>query len=294
MLVIVSGLRSDPGVRSQGARWLERIRPRPEAEVVLVCLPFAGGSPETYAPWASHLPSWVELCAVSLPGHDTRRHEPPLRRMEAVIQALVDALEAEVTRPYAVFGHSMGGLMALECCREVRRRGLPHPGLLLVSSSLPPREAARRKRPRSRALLRQELWASVARTRGQDPSSPPPPGAGSWLDLVLPAYEADMELLASYRYTTEAPLAVPLQIFGGSHDPQVPPDRLGGWVEEAERSDPPQLLPGGHFYLVDQREALLRRVCRGLQSVRVVSPKEDGLRSAAVPAWSYLPVRASR
>ncbi|MEO8033728.1 MAG: alpha/beta fold hydrolase, partial [Acidobacteriota bacterium] len=85
------------------------------------CLPYAGGGASAYRTWAAGLPSDIQLCAVQLPGRENRLGEPLYRSATDLVPALVSALRPFLDRPYAIFGHSMGGLLAFEAARQIRR-----------------------------------------------------------------------------------------------------------------------------------------------------------------------------
>jgi len=58
----------------------------------LFCLPYAGGGASTYRPWAASLPPDVQLCAVQLPGRESRLGGRPSTRVTDLVPRLVDGL----------------------------------------------------------------------------------------------------------------------------------------------------------------------------------------------------------
>ena len=93
-----------------------------DASVRLVCLPFAGGGSAPYYRWRRHVPAWIELAPVTLPGHDGRLAEPPLTDLRTLVELLVDDLQPTLDKPFVLLGHSMGAWLAFEMARELRRR----------------------------------------------------------------------------------------------------------------------------------------------------------------------------
>src|SRR6476469_5354227 len=104
-----------------GSWWTVPIR-RPSAELQLYCLPHAGGGASMLVPLAALLPEAIQLRAVLLPGREARFREPAHARMTSLVGALADALAPDPAERYALFGHSMGALVAYELARELRRR----------------------------------------------------------------------------------------------------------------------------------------------------------------------------
>ena len=133
------------------------LRPNSPAEMRLLCFPSAGGGVAQLYSWFQGLPSSVELCPIQLPGREERRREPPFRRMDVLVADVADALEPALNIPYALFGHSLGALVAFELARELRRRRLPPPARLFVSS-------------RGAPQLPPQKWP-IAQLRGNGPSA---------------------------------------------------------------------------------------------------------------------------
>ena len=72
-----------------------------------------------YVPWAASLPLQVELCAIQLPGRETRRNQPPHTSLAALVSELAADLEPMLDAPYSLFGHSLGALVSFELAREL-------------------------------------------------------------------------------------------------------------------------------------------------------------------------------
>ena len=79
------------------------------------------------------LPADVEACPVQLPGRGSRFREAPFRKVADLVPALAEGLLPLLDLPFALFGHSMGAVVAFELARELRRRRGREPVLLGVS-----------------------------------------------------------------------------------------------------------------------------------------------------------------
>jgi surfactin synthase thioesterase subunit len=91
----------------------------------LLCLHHAGGNGAFYLGWAADLTETCEVWTVNLPGRRGRVLEPLITDLDTLVAELADAAEALLDRPLAIFGHSMGALLAYEVARELRRRDAP-------------------------------------------------------------------------------------------------------------------------------------------------------------------------
>src|SRR4051794_9909349 len=108
--------------QAQRELWLRRFHPAPQAAARLVCLPHAGGSASYYHPLSAALSPAVEAVAVQYPGRQDRRSEPLVDDLLVLADRLADAL-ADEPGPLALFGHSMGAVLAFEVARRLEREG---------------------------------------------------------------------------------------------------------------------------------------------------------------------------
>ena len=101
--------------------WVERFSPRSEDRLRLFCFPYAGGGAAVFRQWPGLLPTGVEVCAVELPGRGRRFGEPLFKSLSLLVMELSSNLEPFFDRPFVFYGHSMGGLLAFELARSLRR-----------------------------------------------------------------------------------------------------------------------------------------------------------------------------
>ncbi len=118
--------------------YLIRPSPIPTAAVRLFCLPHAGAGASAYRGWAQDLGRDMDVCYVQLPGRENRFREPPFTSPESLVDAVATSLAPWVDRPYILYGHSFGGIVAFEVARELRRRGLGEPRHFFASASRAP------------------------------------------------------------------------------------------------------------------------------------------------------------
>ncbi|MGW7302667.1 thioesterase II family protein [Streptomyces sp. NPDC054829] len=239
--------------------WFGRWTPREQVSFRLFCLPYAGGAAAAYREWHALAPPHIQVCPLELPGRGSRFSEPPVSRLRPLVDGLAGAVEPYLGRPYAIFGHSMGGLLAFELTRTLRRRGRPLPAHLFVSGrsapdapqEFPPLEGAPDERVRERL---RELGGTPQEVL-DDPEL---------MDLVLPVLRADFSVLESYEYQEEPPLPVPLTVLGGTADTLVTPARLPGWRRQTSAGSRLRMLTGGHFFLHTTAPAIMSEISAAL------------------------------
>src|SRR2546421_377659 len=74
-----------------------------------------------------------------LRGRQDRRHEPFLTSIGAMADRVADLLRDKTDRPLALFGHSMGAMVAYETARRLERAGVPVAGLFVSGRRAPSR-----------------------------------------------------------------------------------------------------------------------------------------------------------
>lgn len=233
--------------------WLIRHVARSGANARLFCFPHAGVGASTYRLWGRALPESVEVVAVQLPGRENRLQEPAVPSIVDLVQGLLPALQPELDRPFAFFGHSMGAVLATETALALQTRGGPGPAHLFVSARRPP-HLPPIERP-FHALPDDAFLAEVQARYGGMP--PEILAEKDLLALLLPALRADIRALELHRPASSAQLACPLTVFGGTEDRLVPREHLDAWRGLTTGPFRLRLFPGGHFYLEPHRAELL-------------------------------------
>ncbi|MEO4048122.1 alpha/beta fold hydrolase [Pseudomonas sp. CAU 1711] len=223
------------------------------ARLRLYCFPYAGAGHTVYQHWCDRLGEGVEVALVKLPGRGARFNEPRAESLAELAEALAQAIAGgqSATQPFALFGHSMGALLAFETARALRGRGLA-PSALLVSARTAP--AAHGWRERVCDLPAAQFLEVIRGMNGLPQEVLDNP---EWLDLFLPIIRDDFALCEDYRYSAAPPLSCPIHVLAGQADAGVPVPLLAGWTEETTGDCRTWLFPGGHFYLFEQEAELL-------------------------------------
>jgi surfactin synthase thioesterase subunit/glycosyltransferase involved in cell wall biosynthesis len=245
--------------RAAANLWFPGAEPAPGSMLRLFAFPHAGGGVSAFHGWRSALAGSMVLCPVRLPGRESRGQEPPLASMEELIEALADAVEPYLDAPFAFFGHSMGAAVAFELARALRARCRSLPAALLVSGArapqfrlghVPPPE------PTESAFLEElKRLEGVPRQVLEN---------AELLRVALPSLKADAALYRRYAYVEGPPLSCPIRAYGGVEDPNVSREHLEAWAGQTEASFKLRMFAGGHFFLTQSREALLKELVRDL------------------------------
>lgn len=241
-----------PGITATD-RWFPFVRSRPGAEVRLFCFPYAGGGASIFRDWAGRLPGFVETWPIQLPGRETRFREPAFTRVQLLVEALAKSLRPKLDRPFAFFGHSLGGLVAFELSRKIKEYLGLQPSRLFVSGCEAPQ--TRSSGGAVHALPSDEFREELRRLNGT-------PLAvldnDELMELMLPTLRADFSLWETYAYTADAPLACPIIALGGLGDDLLSRQDLDAWRELTTGPFCLRMLPGDHFFLHSAQPLLLQ------------------------------------
>jgi len=225
--------------------------------MTLLCLPYAGASASVYASWRRLLPAWLKVQPVELPGRGSRMDDPFAENLNALAVQLAAELSAGLvlrSAPrYALFGHSLGGLIAYELAHALADQGVP--AALFVSGASAP---SQRDDQRYRALATNaQLRAELRRLNGMPDELLE---NTELMEMVLPVLAADFRLCASFIRRKRTPLSCPIHVFGGTHDPTVPASALAAWQRETVDEFSTEMFDGDHFFIRSHERALLHRL----------------------------------
>ena len=223
--------------------WLAERDIRPGARIRLFCLPHAGSGAAAFYRWKRELPG-IDICPVLLPGREARLRELSIDDLRSLVGELLDATKAYLDVPFAIFGHSMGALIAYEWTVHLAQAGLPQPTSLFLSG----REAAHLPLPYAplHGLTDEAFVTELGRRYGGT-------SAGLLADaelreVFLPILRSDLKMVESYRHGPETMLHCPIMAFAGTSDTTVSEAGLNAWGELTTGKFTARRFPGDHFY----------------------------------------------
>lgn len=233
--------------------WLRQARGA-IGDLDLVCFPHAGAGAAAYRQWQVLFTPRVRILAVQLPGRENRMDEAGFDRAGPLLDELVPALCAELTGPFAFFGHSMGAMLAFEAARRLRDQGRPGPTHLFVSGRYAPQIPE--PDPPIGHLPTEEFLRAVHDLNGLPHEVL---ANADLMRLVEPALRADFLICERYRYRDAPPLDCPVSVLGGIGD-AIPVGALAAWQAQTTAGFRLRLLPGDHFFLHSAPDQVARVV----------------------------------
>lgn len=213
----------------------------------LFCFPYAGAGDSIFRSWQGGLSDTIEVCPVQLPGRGARVTEPSYTELDQLVRSVGSGLAPVLDKPFALFGHSMGALIAYELARHLRSEYSAEPVHLFVSGRCSPQTV---REPIDPELLDSELSQMIEDRE--------------LVELVLPILRADLVLCRSYNYTPGPPFNFPITAFGGLDDRGTPRACIEGWREHTAGPFVLRMLPGDHFFLNTSTSPLLEAISKEL------------------------------
>ncbi len=171
-----------------------------------------------------------------------------------LVDHLCQAHERHCYARYALYGHSMGGLLAYGMAMRWRSLSRRLPEMLFASASPAPRH-----RDPDYFLSRQTDAALVADLRKQGGTPEEVLESTEMLRITLDTLRADYRVCCSYRYRDSQPLAVPIHVFAGRQD-DIEAERILAWQAETAAQFSVHWYDGGHFFIREHEAALLDAV----------------------------------
>jgi medium-chain acyl-[acyl-carrier-protein] hydrolase len=237
--------------------------------VRLFCFPHAGAGALAYREWGRALPPAIQVLPVLPPGRETRMRETSYTSIEPYVEDLATALAPELRAPYALFGHSLGALVAFELARRLHTSDLPTPVHLFVSGRMAPQLTEHRR------ILHRLPASDLSRELAALGGIPSRLDLGDHrLSPLLDALRADLTVNEKYEFRPEPALGTAITALGGAADHRVDERELAAWRSQTSGPFTFRTYRGGHFYLTDQkqRDTLLGLIARTLLPASELPP----------------------
>lgn len=229
--------------------------------LTLFCLPYAGGSAAIYREWAPRLPSWINLIPMHMPGRGVRQRMKPTHRWPELLDLLVEDAQPFITRPFAIFGHSMGALVGIELAHALRERHGLSPVWFGASACRAP--SRREQELHWLTCPESEFLDEVRSLKGMPDELLE---NREFMDFVLPFLRADFHLCGSYGYRQRDPLDCAMLVLGGEQDTEMAEDsrNLSAWARETTGPYEQTEIDAGHFFINTHRDRVIDRVVESL------------------------------
>lgn len=267
--------------QADNGSWLTVVGPRTNPSCRLFCFPFAGGGSAVYRTWVPSIRGSIEVVAIEPPGRLNRIAENPVSDIDEFVDRVTADLGDKLDRPFAFFGHCLGGLTMYETARRLVQTTPYRPSHLFVSGARPPDRLADQG-AFERQLLRDLV--GLAEFRINLPSHAQPDDVFAEIirrfnilateqlleepelrELMLPVVRAEFRMANNYIFKPETGWDIPITCFYAQGDPYVTRDHALGWGRFTNSRLQAYVRSGAHFAVVDDMEFITGVINRELQ-----------------------------
>ncbi|MGH0593692.1 thioesterase II family protein [Bacillus pretiosus] len=236
-------------------KWFLCTKPLMSPRVRLFCFPYAGGGSSIFRGWEKDLSSDIELQAAQLPGREKRFMDTPCHSIEELVDEIAEAFKSFLNTPFALYGHSMGALIAFElACKLYKLYGVTPVHLFVSGKGAPQLEA---NHPPLYNLPRDEFIQKLLDLNGTPREVL---GNEELMELYEPILRADFKVCDTYRYQKGILLNCPVSVFGGLQDAKISKGDLEAWKETVTGNSRVFLYEGDHFFIHKQKNEILRYI----------------------------------
>ncbi len=222
----------------------------PAARARIFAFAHAGGGASAFSRLRAALAEHdVELCPLQPAGRENRWDDAPSPSVEAMAREFADAIGGLAELPFALLGHSFGGLVAYVTASVLHQRGLA-PMHFIASGSVA---------PQTRREATDHLDSGAFRRRMLD--------LGGIPEAILENQDLyamfevgirhDMRLGNAVRLPQGYILPCPVTVYCGNKDRAAPPQSAGAWQRFATGAIRRRIFDGGHFFLYSQSERVV-------------------------------------
>ena len=235
----------------------------------LFLFPYAGGGPASFWKWSGGFPNLIEIWIAHYPGRGSRYNEAPAKKMSGLVEEISRAIPPFLDKPFAFFGHSLGGLVAFELTHFFRQKGMPQPIILFISAcdalQLPDPHPAFQRLPDPEFVKALQELNGIPEEFANQPE---------FLETLLPTLRADFEVAESYQYDpSKQPLGCPIIAFGGSDDLHISREQMEGWASHTNSRFESIYFPGDHFYLNSAKDKIVQSITQKMMQLRSANHK---------------------
>lgn len=248
---------------SESSSWLKHAV-NEKAKMILYCLPYGGGGASIFNAWQALLGDEVQICPIYLPGREERLDEEPYNDVTKLTQILAPIIAKHATKPFAMYGHSFGSLIAFNIANELANNELlktlfvaafsapitANPWQESVSKELAPLGTNLQTLPTDIDTFDEAKFEAVLqifRIPGDKLTALSIQNRKRLVKILI----SDVCLVSSYK-NQYGPLEIPIHAFHGLEDDRVREDEVAAWRQLTKKDFTYKNLAGDHFFINDR------------------------------------------
>ena len=220
----------------------------------LFCFPYAGGSPTVFFSWVDKLPDDTELILAQFPGRGARFSEMPHNQMGSLIADLLMEAQLFTEMPFALFGHSLGGLVAYELTYQLKLAGYQLPDFIVASACRAPHL------PRGgKSIYDLPHPEFIEELRNLNGTPKEILEDKELMKILNSQLRADLEIAENYLGKATK-LPCPILVMNGDGDTNLGSDQLNAWQDLTQFTCSRVQINGDHFFINQRRDEIIMEI----------------------------------
>lgn len=214
------------------------------------CIPFAGGSKNSFSSLKKYKSNLVSIIPLELPGRGERYSEELLYDLNLIVEDLFNQILPYLNYPYALLGHSMGGIIVNLLVIKISNAKLNGPLFVINSGRI--RESFFHKEQSWHTLPSKQLVEKLINLADYSSRILENP---SVLNFFTPIIRADIKALESYFFQK---MSIPCYLIVINGSSEIPDNvDLIKWKSEAANGFELIILEGNHFFFIGKEKEIL-------------------------------------
>jgi len=213
--------------------------------MILFCLPYAGGSETIYYQWRNYLHPSIHLVPIELKGRGKRFSEIFYKNLEEAVDDIFENIRDKiVSDDYAIYGHSMGSLLAYELYYKINQMRMKTPKHIFFSGYKAP--SIIREREKTYTLPDYDFMRKVVDMGGTPEELM---NNQELFQIFVPIIRNDFKILENYMYNErENKIACDVSILNGKED-SINLEEILEWKNHVCKRFKVYNFEGNHFFI---------------------------------------------
>ena len=222
--------------------------------MTLFFLSHAGGSAKSYVSFKRFLPKELTVIPLELSGRFSRMKDPLIDNVHDCAAELIKRHKELFKEEYALFGHSMGTVMATELVKQAKENGLAMPKHIFLSGKTPP--DIKMQCMKDIENKSDEEIVEYFSHNSLSASTPIPPDH-KLIEMLNRILCTDVRMIESHKLTPEdVKFNCDITVFYGKSDPLLQNADLNDWSRFTNGKCEVYSFEGDHFYYINCKEAV--------------------------------------
>lgn len=229
-------------------------------KINLICLPFAGGNKYSYRPLFTESSAIFNAVTLEYPGRGTRIFEELTSDIDKLVDDLFNQLKPVLSKGnYAIYGHSLGGLLAYLLAVKIRESKAELPKHIFITGASGP-SAPSRLAKKFHLYPHKEFIDEVIILGGMPDEILQDPGM---LEFLEPILRNDFKVSETYVYQAAAPINIPFTVITGI-DEDLTAEEVLLWQNESIPAVDFIQLEGDHFFIMQHKGFIINAITEKL------------------------------